>query len=70
MAWGVFATLIGARIQVGWRGRKVALLTVTGTCILLASFVGLYAFPVGQHGQLVRVEGRTPPPELQVRPHG
>jgi cytochrome c-type biogenesis protein CcsB len=70
VAWGVFATLIAARLQVGWRGRKVALLTMVGTGILLASFVGLFAFPVGQHGAMMRSEGRSVPAALRSRHHG
>jgi cytochrome c-type biogenesis protein CcsB len=70
VAWAVFALLIGARLQGGWRGRKVALLTVIGTGILLMSFVGLFAFPVGRHGQMTRSEGRRPLPPIEGRHHG
>lgn len=42
VAWGVFAGLLGARIFAGWQGRRVALLTMVGFCILLVSFFSSY----------------------------
>ena len=44
VAWGVFAALIGARSFGGWRGRRVALLTMTGFGLLLVSFLSSYNF--------------------------
>ncbi|MFN7135149.1 MAG: inner membrane protein YpjD [Myxococcales bacterium] len=48
-AWMVYAALIQARFFVGWRGRRVALLTMVGFAILFGSFVGLKAFPISMH---------------------
>jgi ABC-type uncharacterized transport system permease subunit len=49
LAWGLFATLIQARMVAGWRGRRVALLVVTGFVLLAGSYVGLLsAAPVVQ----------------------
>jgi cytochrome c-type biogenesis protein CcsB len=63
VAWGVYASLIAARLQVGWRGRRVALLTAVGFGILITSFVGLMAFPSGQHhgAPVGRARTVTPP---------
>ncbi|MFE8597032.1 cytochrome C assembly family protein [Archangium violaceum] len=44
VAWAVFAALVGARSFGGWRGRRVALLTMTGFCLLLVSFLSSYDF--------------------------
>lgn len=49
LAWMVYAGLIQARLFVGWRGRRVAMLTMLGFAILFGSFVGLKAFPIGVH---------------------
>ncbi len=50
LAWTVYAGLIQARLFVGWRGRRVAVLTMVGFAILFGSFVGLKAFPLSVHG--------------------
>ncbi|RKG76015.1 cytochrome C biogenesis protein [Corallococcus exercitus] len=42
VAWGVFAALVNARIFAGWRGRRVALLTMAGFCLVLVSFLSSY----------------------------
>ena len=44
VAWGVFAALVSARSVGGWRGRRVALLTMTGFGLLLVSFLSSYDF--------------------------
>lgn len=44
VAWGVFAALISARSFGGWRGRRVALLTMTGFGLLLVCFFSSYDF--------------------------
>lgn len=44
VAWGLFAALAGARVLVGWRGRRVALLTMAGFCLVLVSFLSSYDF--------------------------
>jgi ABC-type uncharacterized transport system permease subunit len=44
VAWGVFAALVSARSFGGWRGRRVALLTMTGFGLLLVSFLSSYEF--------------------------
>jgi len=44
VAWVVFAALVGARFFGGWRGRRVALLTMTGFGLLLLCFLSSYDF--------------------------
>jgi cytochrome c-type biogenesis protein CcsB len=50
LAWSIFGALIAARQQGGWRGKRVALLTMAGLIVLVGSWVGLLAFPAGHHG--------------------
>lgn len=42
VAWFVFALLLNARFFAGWRGRRVAVLTMAGFCVLLVSFFSSY----------------------------
>lgn len=42
VAWLVFASLLNARVFAGWQGKRVAVLTMAGFCILLVSFVSSY----------------------------
>jgi ABC-type uncharacterized transport system permease subunit len=61
-AWVVHALLIAARLQGGWRGRRVAMLTLAGFTFLIGSFAGLFGFP-GRHGRaLIEVQGRMEAP--------
>lgn len=41
-AWALFGGLLNARIFAGWRGRRVALLTMAGFCVVLVSFFSSY----------------------------
>jgi ABC-type uncharacterized transport system permease subunit len=47
VAWGLFAGVAGARVLVGWRGRRVALLTMAGFALVLVSFLSSYDFTGG-----------------------
>lgn len=47
VAWGLFAAVAGARVLVGWRGRRVALLTMAGFGLVLVSFLSSYDFTAG-----------------------
>lgn len=49
LGWLLYAALIHARLFIGWRGRRVALLTMVGFGVLFVSFVGLKLFPIGMH---------------------
>jgi cytochrome c-type biogenesis protein CcsB len=70
VAWAIFAGLIQARLLAGWRGRRVAMLTMAGFAILIGSFVGLFTFPMGQHGSLLTTDRQGRPPAPAGRPHG
>ena len=45
LAWALFASLIQARLVAGWRGRRVALLVITGFVLLAGAYVGLLTAP-------------------------
>jgi len=42
VGWGVFAALLNARYFAGWRGKRAAFLTISGFCMVLASFISAY----------------------------
>lgn len=42
VAWIIFAALLNARFFAGWRGKRVALLTMAGFCVLVVSFLSSY----------------------------
>jgi ABC-type uncharacterized transport system permease subunit len=42
VGWAVFGGLLHARFFAGWQGKRVALLTLSGFCIVLASFLSSY----------------------------
>lgn len=42
IGWGLFAVLLSARLLAGWRGRRVAFVTMAGFAILLVSFLSSY----------------------------
>lgn len=48
LAWALFAALIQARLVAGWRGRRVALLVITGFVLLAGTYVGLFTAPALQ----------------------
>lgn len=47
VAWVVFASLLNARVFAGWQGKRVAMLTMAGFCILLVSFLSSYNVTAG-----------------------
>lgn len=51
LVWLLYAVMLHARIMVGWRGRKAAILTVVGVIALLVAFIGLGLAGVGTHGK-------------------
>jgi cytochrome c-type biogenesis protein CcsB len=50
MVWVLYAVLLHFRITIGWRGRKLAVLTVLGVVVTLIAFVGLGIAGSGAHG--------------------
>jgi ABC-type uncharacterized transport system permease subunit len=49
LAWALFAALIQARLVAGWRGRRIALLVVTGFVLLTGSYIGLLSAAPSAH---------------------
>jgi cytochrome c-type biogenesis protein CcsB len=47
--WLMYAALIESRLTAGWRGRRVAALTIVVFTVLIGSFVGVSLMP-GKHG--------------------
>ncbi|MGF1509547.1 MAG: cytochrome c biogenesis protein CcsA [Myxococcota bacterium] len=51
LIWLLYALLLHFRITIGWRGRRLALLTLAGVVATLVSMVGLNLAQVGTHGK-------------------
>lgn len=51
LVWLLYALLLHARLTIGWRGRKVAILTVVGVLVTMIAFVGLGVAGIGAHGK-------------------
>ncbi|MEM1023259.1 MAG: cytochrome c biogenesis protein CcsA [Myxococcota bacterium] len=49
--WLLYAVLLHFRLSIGWRGRRVAYLTVIGVFATLVSMVGVNLAQVGTHGK-------------------
>lgn len=49
--WILYAALLHARLTIGWRGKKLAILTVLGVVMTLVAFVGLGLAGQGAHGE-------------------
>lgn len=47
--WLMYAALLESRLTAGWRGRRVATLTIVVFTVLIGSFVGVSLMP-GKHG--------------------
>lgn len=50
LTWVMYVGLLQARLTVGWRGRKAALLAVVGFGVLLGAFVGVSVLLGQPHG--------------------
>jgi cytochrome c-type biogenesis protein CcsB len=48
--WLMYAGLLESRLTVGWRGRRVAALTIVVFTLLIGSFVGVQLVAPGKHG--------------------
>lgn len=48
--WILYAALLESRLTVGWRGRRVAALTLIVFSILIGSFLGVSLLTPGKHG--------------------
>lgn len=45
VAWIVFGALLNARVFAGWQGKRAAMLTMAGFCLLVVSFLSAYQLP-------------------------
>jgi cytochrome c-type biogenesis protein CcsB len=48
--WLMYAALLESRLTAGWRGRRVAALTIVVFTVLIGSFVGVSLVTPGKHG--------------------
>jgi len=48
--WLMYAGLLESRLTAGWRGRRVAALTIVVLTVLIGSFVGVSLLNPGKHG--------------------
>ena len=48
--WLMYAALLESRLTAGWRGRRVAALTIVVLTLLIVSFVGVSLVNPGKHG--------------------
>ncbi|MGA2412151.1 MAG: c-type cytochrome biogenesis protein CcsB [Candidatus Binataceae bacterium] len=48
--WVLYAALLESRLTIGWRGRRVAALTLVVFTILIGSFLGVSLLTPGKHG--------------------
>jgi cytochrome c-type biogenesis protein CcsB len=48
--WLLYAALLESRLTVGWRGRRVAALTIVVFTVLVGSFLGVSLITPGKHG--------------------
>ena len=51
LVWIMYALMLHARLLIGWRGRRAAILTVIGVIAIVLAFVGLGLAGVGTHGK-------------------
>lgn len=51
LIWLLYALLLHFRLTTGWRGRRMAMLTVAGVVATLISMVGLNLAELGTHGK-------------------
>ena len=49
ITWFVYAALLHGRLTTGWRGRKAAMLSIFGFCIMLFTFLGVNLLMPGLH---------------------
>jgi len=50
ITWFVYAALLHGRLTTGWRGKKAAILSIIGFCMLLFTFLGVNLFLPSLHG--------------------
>jgi cytochrome c-type biogenesis protein CcsB len=54
ITWLLYAMLLHGRVSLGWRGRKAAIMSIIGFCVLLFTFFGVNFLLKGHHGVFTR----------------
>ena len=54
ITWLLYAALLHGRISAGWRGKKAAIMSIVGFCVLLFTFIGVNFLLTGHHGEFTR----------------
>jgi ABC-type transport system involved in cytochrome c biogenesis permease subunit len=49
MTWFIYAALLHQRLNVGWRGRRAAIMAILGFAFVLFTFVGVNLLLPGLH---------------------
>ncbi|NOY54005.1 MAG: c-type cytochrome biogenesis protein CcsB [Deltaproteobacteria bacterium] len=49
ITWVIYAGLVHSRLTIGWRGRKSAILTIVGFCVLIFAFLAINTFIPSYH---------------------
>ncbi len=49
VTWLVYAALLHGRLTAGWQGRRSAVMTIIGFCVLMFTFLGVNFFIGGHH---------------------
>lgn len=51
ITWFIYAAMLHGRLTVGWRGRKIAILSIVGFLVILFTFLGVNLLIGGSHGE-------------------
>ena len=54
ITWLFYAAMLHARLAIGWRGRKAAVMAIIGFAFLLFTFLGVNFLLQGHHGEFTR----------------
>jgi len=55
VTWFIYAAMLHGRLTVGWRGRKVAILSIIGFAVILFTFLGVSLLMGGSHAEAVQI---------------
>ncbi|MFC1855077.1 c-type cytochrome biogenesis protein CcsB [Thermodesulfobacteriota bacterium] len=57
ITWFIYAAMLHGRLTVGWRGRKVAILSIVGFLVILFTFLGVNLLIGGSHAEDSHITG-------------
>ncbi|MEW5909180.1 MAG: c-type cytochrome biogenesis protein CcsB [Thermodesulfobacteriota bacterium] len=55
VTWLVYAALLHERFVAGWRGKRMAVMSIIGFAVLLFTFIGVNFLLKGHHGEFTRL---------------